>query len=171
MERVGIQEEDMEQVKRNGEMDEGGKDKILQAKRMKSIADILEDAGVLIDTHFFNEFYETKSSVFLKGIIANQNVIDMTLLKKTQRSLNCTPKTMKVIREIKRISSALGKELITKNRTESKRLCSNTGLALNAKHIVSCRRNVSAEINASHDIVVNVLLNNMLVQRGLIFHE
>ena len=30
---------------------------------------------------------------------------------------------------------------------------------------------MSAEINARHDIVVNILLNNILVQRGLISHE
>ena len=69
MERVGIREEEMEQVIRNREMDDCGKDQILQAKRMKSIADILEDVCVLIDTHFFNEFCETKSSAFLKGFM------------------------------------------------------------------------------------------------------
>ena len=30
---------------------------------------------------------------------------------------------------------------------------------------------MSSEINARHDVVVNVLLNNILVQRGLIAHE
>ena len=49
-------------------------------------------------------------------------------------------------------------------------MCSKTGLALNAKHIISCRK-VSAEINAGHDIVVNVLLNNIIKQRELIAHE
>ena len=48
---------------------------------------------------------------------------------------------------------------------------SKSGTQLNAKHIVSCCKRVSAEINARHDIVVNVLLNNILVQRGLISHE
>ena len=32
-------------------------------------------------------------------------------------------------------------------------------------------KKVSAEINARHDIVVNILLNNILKQRGLITHE
>ena len=44
-------------------------------------------------------------------------------------------------------------------------------LQLNAKHIVSCCRKVSGEINGRHDTVVNILLNNILVQRGLITHE
>ena len=44
-------------------------------------------------------------------------------------------------------------------------------LPLNAKHIVSCRRKVSGEINARHDIVVNIILNNILMQRGLARHE
>ena len=33
-----------------------------------------------------------------------------------------------------------------------------------------CKR-VSAEIQSRHDIVVNILLNNNLIQRGLIAHE
>ena len=36
---------------------------------------------------------------------------------------------------------------------------------------MSCCRKVSAEINNRHDIVVNILLNNILIQRGLITHE
>ena len=36
---------------------------------------------------------------------------------------------------------------------------------------MSCCKKVSAEINSRHDIVVNILLNNILVQRGLITHE
>ena len=144
-----------------------------ERKRMNSIADVLEEVEVLIDTHFFNAFDETKSSAFLKRIIANQNVIEMTLLKRTWRSLNCTPKTMKVIREIQENLLCVGKrkELITKRRTASKCLCSKTGPALNAKHIVSCCRKVSSEINTRHDTVVNVLLNNIMVQRRLISHE
>ena len=47
---------------------------------------------VLIDTHYFNEFWEAKSSQFLKKIIANQSAIDMNLLKKAWRTLNCTQK-------------------------------------------------------------------------------
>ena len=42
---------------------------------------------------------------------------------------------------------------------------------LTAKHIISCCRKVSGEINSRHDVVVNILLNNILVQRGLSTHE
>ena len=58
---------------------------------MKSIAEVLEEVEVLIDTHF-NAFSETKSSLFLKKVIANQNAIDLRLFKKSWRTLNCTPK-------------------------------------------------------------------------------
>ena len=97
----------------------------------------------------------------------------MALLKKTWRSLNCTPKTMKVIREIQENLLCVGKrkELITKKRAETQCWCSKTGLRLNAKHIVSCCRKVSGAINPRHDIVVNILLNNILIKRGLIQHE
>ena len=67
---------------------------------MKSIADVLEEVEVLIDTHFFNEFYGTKSSIFLKRVLENQGSIEMRLLKRTWKSFNCSPKTMKIIREI-----------------------------------------------------------------------
>ena len=63
------------------------------------------------------------------------------------------------------------RELITKKKTEAKCRCSTTGLQLNANHIISCCKRVSGEINTRHDIVVNILLNNILVQRGLIAHE
>ena len=33
-----------------------------------------------------------------------------------------------------------------------------------------CCRRVSGEINVRHDIVVNALLNDILIQRGLITH-
>ena len=61
--------------------------------------------------------------------------------------------------------------MITKKKTEAKCRCSTTGLPLNAKHIISYCRKVSTEINNRHDIVVNILLNNILIQRGLITHE
>ena len=38
----------------------------LNVMKMKSIADVLEEVDVLINTHFFNEFSGTKSSLFLK---------------------------------------------------------------------------------------------------------
>ena len=141
--------------------------------RTKSIAEVLEDVEALIDTHFFNEFWETKSSQFLKKALANQGVIEMRLFKKTWRSLNCSPKTMKVIREIQENLLCVGKrkELITKKMEETKCWCSKTGMVLNAKHIISCCRKVSGEINNRHDVVVNILLNNILIQRGLVTRE
>ena len=56
----------------------------------ESIVEVLEEVEVLIDTHFFNDFYETKSSVFLK-VIAAQDSTEMRLLEKTWRTLNCFP--------------------------------------------------------------------------------
>ena len=145
----------------------------MRSQRMKSIDDVLEEVEVLIDTHFFNEFCETKSSTVLKKVIANQSAIDMTIIKRTWQTLNCSPKTMKIIREIQENLLCVGRrrELITKKKTESKCWCSKTGLPLNARHIVSCCRKVSAEINTRHDTIVNILLNNIIRQRGLISHE
>ena len=54
---------------------------------------------------------------------------------------------------------------------DSKCGCSKSGFALNTKHIVSCCKKVRGEINSRHDLVVNILLNNTLKQRGLISHE
>ena len=87
--------------------------------------------------------------------------------------MNCSPKTMKVIREIQENLLCVGKrkELITKKRTEPWCFCSPTRMPLNSKHIVSCCKKVSGEINARHDIIVNILLNNSLRQRRLITHE
>ena len=106
---------------------------------------------------------------------SNQNAIDVNVFKRTWRTLNCAPppKTMKIIREIQDNLLCVGKrkELITKKRAEEKCWCSKSGLPLNAKHIVSCCRKVSGAINSRHDIVVNILLNNILIQRGLIAHE
>ena len=42
---------------------------------------------------------------------------------------------------------------------------------MNSKHIISCCKKVSGEINTRHDTVVNILLNTILKQRGLIAHE
>ena len=72
--------------------------------------------------------------------MANQSVIDMNLFKMAWRTLNCTPKTMKVIREIQENLLCVGKrkELIIKKRAETQCWCRKTGLPLNAKQIVSC---------------------------------
>ena len=50
-------------------------------------------------------------------------------------------------------------------------LVQQDGVALNANHIISCCKRASAEINTRHDIVVNIHLNNILMQRGLVTHE
>ena len=39
------------------------------------------------------------------------------------------------------------------------------------KHIISFCKKVASEINTRHDIVVNILLNNILKQRVLTMHE
>ena len=168
-----MREEEIEKVRLDREIRESEKAKMLRAKKTKSIEEVVEEVEVLIEMHFFNEFCETKSSAFLKKIIAHQSVIDTRLFEKMWRSLNCTLKTLKVIREIQENLLCVGKrrELITKRKADSKCWCSKSGLALNAKHIVSCCRKVSGEINARHDIIVNILLNNILVQRGVISHE
>ena len=56
-------------------------------------------------------------------------------------------------------------------KTESKCWCSKTWLQLNANHIISCCKKARCEINERRDIVVNILLNNILVRRGLVTHE
>ena len=67
---------------------------------MKSVDEVLEEVEVLVDTHFFDEFCGTKSSSFLKRVIEKRGSIEIKLFRKTWRTLNCSPKTMKVIREI-----------------------------------------------------------------------
>ena len=168
-----MRDEEMVAIRRNDEMDEREKNQTIQAKRAKSMEEVLEDVVVLIETHFFNEFFVTKSSMFLKKVIANRSPIDIKLFKKTWRTLNCSPKTTKVIREIRENLLCVGKrkELITKMRAETMCWCRNEGMHLNSKHIISCCGKVSNEINSRHDIIVNILLNNVLIQRGLITHE
>ena len=79
----------------------------------------------------------------------------------------------KVIREIQENLLSVGrrKALITEKSVNTKCWCSKTGAQVNARHIISCCRKVSAEINIRHDLVLNILLNNILVQRGLVTHE
>ena len=146
---------------------------VVRVKKAKSIEDVLEEVDVLIATHFFTEFSGTKSSEFLKKVIMHQSAIDMNLFKRTWRTLNCSPKTMKVIREIQENLLCVGKrkELITKQRTETLCWCSKTRLPLNAKHTIRCCMRMSGEIITRHGIVLNVLLNNILIQRGLISNE
>ena len=81
----------------------------MRAKRANGIADVIEEVDVLIDTHLFDDFTATKSSQFLEKVLANQSVIEVRVFRKTWRSLNCSPKTMKVIREIQENLLCIGK--------------------------------------------------------------
>ena len=123
------------------EVDE--KAKMLRAKRMGSIDEVLEEVSVLIDTHFFNEFTETKSSAFLKNVIANQNLIDLNLFKRSWRSLNCTQKTMKIIRQILENLLCVGKRKALITLKESRLGASAPRQAcLSVKFIISCCKRV-----------------------------
>ena len=126
LERIGMRDDEIEKIEHDEEIEGSEKTVIIKAKRMKSISDVLEEVEVLIGTHFFDEFSETKSSVFLKKVIANQSVIEKSLLKKTWRTLNCTPKTMKIIREIQENLLVLGKGRSLSPRRGAKR---NVGAA------------------------------------------
>ena len=46
-----------------------------------------------------------------------------------------------------------------KEKAETTCFCSKTGLRLAVKHIVSCCRKASGEINSRNDIVANIILN------------
>ena len=90
---------------------------------------------VPFDAYQFNQFTKTKSSSFLKKVIENQRTIEVGLFKKTSRTLNCSPKTVKVISEIQEntLSVGKGKELITKKKDETQCLCRKSRQAPNAK--------------------------------------
>ena len=59
-----MREEEIEKIRVDRETEEWKKSGLLRAKMLKSIEEVMEKVEVLIDTHFFNEFYETKSSFF-----------------------------------------------------------------------------------------------------------
>ena len=65
MERVQIREEDIEEIRKYEQMEVLAKSEKLKVTKMKIIEEDLEEVDVLIDTHFFNQFSETKSSLFL----------------------------------------------------------------------------------------------------------
>ena len=71
----------------------------LRAKTLKNVADVIEEVEALVDTHFFNQFSQTKSSTFLKRVLENQGSIDLRLFRRTSRTMNCSPKTLKIIGE------------------------------------------------------------------------
>ena len=63
----------MSRIRSNDQLEEREKEQILNVKRMKSMEDVLEEVEVLIDTHFFNKFWEmTKSSTCLRQVNLNQ---------------------------------------------------------------------------------------------------
>ena len=82
----------MDGIRADTKMEEREKSETLNAWRTKNIKGVVEEVEVLIDTHFFNEFSETKSSLILKKVIAYQSAIVLRLFRKTWRSLNCSPK-------------------------------------------------------------------------------
>ena len=88
-----MRDEEMDAIKEYRKMELHDKVQLLRAKRIGRVEDVLEEVSVLIDSHFDNEFTETKSSAFLNAT-ANQNLIDSHLFKRTWTSLNCTPKTL-----------------------------------------------------------------------------
>ena len=59
MERIATRDEEIDSIRRNEEMEERDKNQMLRAKKMKSIAEVLEDVEVVIDMHFFVEFSQT----------------------------------------------------------------------------------------------------------------
>ena len=107
LERIWIGYSELETIKRNVEIEECEKGHMIRAK--KSIHDVLEEVEVLIDMHFFDEFSGTKSASFLNKLIDKQGPVDIRLFRKAWKTLNCSPKTMKVIRETRRTSSVSGR--------------------------------------------------------------
>ena len=137
-----MREDEIATIKQNEEIEECEKGHMIRAKKSKSIHDVLEEVELLIDAHFFDEFSGTKSASFLNKLIDKQGPVDIRLLRKAWRTLNCSPKTMKVIREIQENLLCVGKRkaLITKKSIDTKCWCSKTGAQLNARHIISCCR-------------------------------
>ena len=56
MERIESREREMDNIRRNDEIEENERSQMLRVKRAKSIADVIEEVDVLIGTNFFNEF-------------------------------------------------------------------------------------------------------------------
>ena len=98
MKRIGLRDEEVDAIGQNGGIEEGEKRQLIGAKRAMCVDGVLGEVGVLVDTSF-NEFSETKSSLFLKRVLASRSFIDTRLFRKTWRTLNCSPKATKVIRE------------------------------------------------------------------------
>ena len=58
--------DEMDRVRRDARIEEMATNEML-IRKMKSIEEVKEDVEVVIDTHFFNVFSKTKSSLFLKS--------------------------------------------------------------------------------------------------------
>ena len=88
MERIQLRDAEIDRIRHDDGIGENERSQVLRAKRAKSIADVLEEVEVLVDTHFFNEFWETKTSSFLKKVIENQSSIEVRLFKRTWQTMN-----------------------------------------------------------------------------------
>ena len=53
---IFLTDEEFNGFERKSEIGEREKDVVLRAERVKSIAEVLEEVDVLVDTHFFSEF-------------------------------------------------------------------------------------------------------------------
>ena len=89
----------MKVIEQNGEIESSEKVQLIRAKRTMNIRDVIEDVEVLVDSHFFNMYSETKSSLFLKNVISHQSRIEMMFLK-LWWTLNNSLRTMNVVREM-----------------------------------------------------------------------
>ena len=99
VDRVNLREDELRVIEQNGEIESREKAQLIQAKRTKNIRDVIEDVEVLVDSHFFNMYSETKSSLFLKNVISHQSRIEMMFLK-LWWTLNNSLRTMNVVREM-----------------------------------------------------------------------
>ena len=122
---------------------------MLRVKRMRGIAEVLEEMVVLVDTRIFNEFSEKVLRVPEEGA-CQPEFHGYGTLREDLEIMKLFPKTLKVIEEIQENLLCVGKrkEMTTKKNVETMRFCSNTGLQLSAKHIISCCKKASGEINA-----------------------
>ena len=71
---------------------------------------MLEEVEILIDTHHLNQFLGTKSSQFMKKVIAHQGSLELRLFNKTWKSLNWSPKTIEMIWEIQENVLGVGRK-------------------------------------------------------------
>ena len=69
MERVGFRDQDIETIRWNQQIEECEIRRLIWEKSAESIAEVIEEVEVLINTHLLNLFSETKSSTFLKRVI------------------------------------------------------------------------------------------------------